>query len=151
MKRILFISAFLLILSNTAFSQQKNPVSWESSFERISDTEFYLVFSATIQPGWHLYNLQIPKGGPIATSFTFDKSKSVKFEGGIYTETTPIKAYDNSFSMDLEYFSNKVVFKQKVKISKGKSAKVKGNVRFMSCDDHQCIPPTEFSFEVLIK
>lgn len=150
MKKILYTYILLLGLSNLAFSQQLNPVSWETSSEKINETEYYLLFTATIKPGWHLYNLKIPEGGPIATSFTLDKLSSVKFEGAIFTDTVPIKAYDNSFNMDLEYFSNKVVFKQKVKINKEKSNKIKGSIRYMSCDDRQCTPPTEHNFEIII-
>jgi len=150
MKKALFICMLLLTVTTSVVSQEINPVSWESSSEKINDNEYYLLFTATIQPGWHLYNLQIPEGGPIATSFTFDKTKSVKFEGKVFSENTPIKSYDKSFSMELEYFSNKVIFKQKIKINKGNSTKVKGNIRFMCCDDHQCIPPTEHNFEISI-
>lgn len=150
MKKAL-IFCFVLVFSNTIFGQQMNPVSWESSVEKINDWEYNLLFTATIQPGWHLYNLKIPKGGPIATSFIFEKDKAVKIEGEVFTKFTPVKAYDNSFSMELEYFSNMVVFKQKVRTNKGKSNKVKGYIRYMSCDDKQCIPPAEHNFELLIE
>ncbi len=151
MKKALFICMLLLTVSNSVVSQEISPVSWESSSEKINDNEYYLLFTATIKTGWHLYNLQIPEGGPIATSFTFDKTKSVKFLGKVFSEDSPIISYDKSFNMELEYFSNKVIFKQKIKINKGKSTKVLGNIRFMCCDDHQCIPPAVHKFEILIK
>ncbi len=140
-----------MLFCNIAFSQQPNPVRWKSSTEKISETEYYLVFTAEIQSGWHLYNLQIPEGGPIATTFTFDKINGVKLVGKVVTTSKPTKAYSDSFGMDLEYFSDKAVFKQKVTVAKAKVASVAGNVRFMCCDDHQCIPPTEYEFVMQIK
>ena len=36
-----------------------------------------------------------------------------------------------------------------VKVKKGTSL-VKGNVEFMTCDDYQCLPPTQIPFKILL-
>lgn len=141
----------MLLLCTISFGQQMNPIQWSSATEKISDTEMFLVFTATIQPNWHLYNLQIPEGGPLPTTFSIEKSKAIKYVGDVTPVSTPIKAHDNNFDMDLEYFSDKAVFKQKINIAKGISTTVKASVNYMCCDDHQCIPPTEHKFVILVK
>ena len=52
MKNI-FILLFLTF-SLGIFSQIEDPLKWATSVEKISDTEFVLVSTATIDDGWHL-------------------------------------------------------------------------------------------------
>ncbi|MNW21061.1 hypothetical protein D3C71_2217640 [compost metagenome] len=52
--------------------------------------------------------------------------------------------------MNVSYFGNQVVFQQKVKLNKA-TATVKGTVEFMVCNDKQCLPPDEVSFNIPVK
>jgi thiol:disulfide interchange protein DsbD len=51
--------------------------------------------------------------------------------------------------MTLKYFENNVSFQQKIKL-KSKSAKVLCNMEYMTCDDHQCLPPKnkDYTFDL---
>ena len=147
MKRILF-TVFLLTTALLASSQIVEPVKWSFSQNKISDNEFELLFTATIEEGWHMYSTDLPEGGPIKTSFYFENVENAELIG----EPTPSKAvieeFDNSFQMDLRWFEEEVTFTQKVKVSG--TGTVSGYVEFMSCDDETCTPPMEgeFSFEL---
>ena len=45
----------------------------------ITDTEYELVFTASIDSGWHIYSQDLPsEDGPIATSFTFGQNGDYK-------------------------------------------------------------------------
>ena len=62
---LLFISTTIVLSA-----QIYDPVSWEFSQKKISETEVELQFKAEIEEHWHLYSLDIPETPP-ATIFTF--------------------------------------------------------------------------------
>jgi hypothetical protein len=141
MKKNILLAA--LILSVNAFSQIHNPVKWTTAVSKISDTEYDLIATATIQKNWHLYSQNVPEGGPIATKFTFDtSSKKFKLIGNT-TEDNGYEVDDKVFVMRIKYFESKAVFKQRIKLSSTKKMSIIGTVKFMVCDDANCLPPTE--------
>ena len=49
------------------------PVKWFSDVEKISETEYNLIFTAEIEPHWHVYSQEaVGDEGPIPTEFTFN-------------------------------------------------------------------------------
>ncbi len=146
-KKILGIIVLLISFSSLK-AQVQNPVSWNFSQKALSGNEVELTFIATVEPGWHMYSQFIGDGGPIPTSFKFEKNPSVQLEGKV-SEPKPTEEYDKSFAMTLKYFSGRIVFKQKVKVNAATTV-LKGTVEYMSCDDHQCTPPqeTDYSFNL---
>ena len=70
MKKI-FALLFVLFSMQTMFAQV-NPVQWETSVEKISDTEYNLIYAAIIEDHWHLYSQNLAEGGAIPTSFVYD-------------------------------------------------------------------------------
>ena len=147
-KIILFLAAFLMVTGLK--SQILEPVKWSFSQNKISDDEFELVFTASIDPKWHLYSQDIPMAPP-ATTFTFEKSDDYQLIGKVTEESDVIEEYDPNFDMELKYFAAEAVFKQKVKVLVKKPVTVKGFLNFMCCDDTRCLPPTDvdFSFDLV--
>ncbi len=138
----------IFLLVNYLLSAQiVSPVKWTFEQSKISDTEFELKMTATIDKGWHLYSTDLPEGGPIKTSFNFENLENVELDGEIIPSKKADEVFDPSFQMDLKWFSNEVTFTQKVKV-KG-AGKISGFVEFMSCNDETCTPPeeVEFSFD----
>src|SRR5690554_3338509 len=81
-----FKKVFLLCLLAFSFSfnlkaQVFDPVKWETKTEKISDTEYDLISTATIDVGWHLYSQDVPEGGPIATGFAYTINKDFELVG----------------------------------------------------------------------
>ncbi len=142
MKKIfLLLTVFVSFL---AFSQVAEPVKWTTQVEKISDTEYNLVSIATIDDGWHLYSQNIAEGGPIATTFNYDTKGGAFGTVGKTTEPKGHTVQDKVYEMELTYFGEKAVFKQKIKFKEAPAVqKVNGTVEFMCCDDGQCLPPTE--------
>lgn len=147
MKRILFTIA-IMVSTLIASSQIVDPVKWEFSQNKISDSEYELIFTAKIDKGWHLYSTDLPDGGPIKTSFYFEGLENAEVVGTPVPSKKATEQFDKSFQMDLRWFSDEVSFTQKVKVSG--AAQVKGYLEFMSCNDETCTPPMdkEFSFEL---
>jgi len=136
-----FIFIFLTY-SLGIFSQIEDPLKWATSVEKTSETEFVLVSTATIDDGWHLYAQDVPQDGPIATSFTFENAKNDYSLKGNTTEQEGITIDDPVFEMNIKFFENTAVFKQKIQ-TKSDLNFIKGVVEFMVCDDTKCLPPTE--------
>jgi hypothetical protein len=142
--RITVLLLFLL-LTTRVFSQVVSPVNWSFQVSKISIVESELIFTATIDKGWHLYSQDIPEGGPIPTTFHIEKGMGF-FLNGVVTEPKAIEVMDKQFDLKVKYFSEKVEFRQKVRVMSAKPVEVKGYVEFMCCDDKQCLPPTEVNF-----
>lgn len=142
MKKIIAVT-LLLLTSFFSFSQIYEPVQWSTSAEKITDSEFDLVIKATIDNGWHLYSQTIPDGGPIPTTFNFSISENEYQLIGNTVEGDGHEEFDKVFEMDIKYFENETVFKQRIRLLKTGKTIVNGTVEFMVCDDTNCLPPTE--------
>ena len=149
LKTLLVIAVLFTAIGANA--QLVNPVKWKFESKRISNSVVEVKFTAHIDAHWHLYNLNIPEGGPIATSIKFLKTKDFKAIGKPKVITKPIKVFDKMFDMNVEYFENKAVFTQKILAKKGKEVTIKGLIEYMSCNDGQCTPPTEAKFAIKVK
>lgn len=143
---LVFISVLFCF---SADGQIQNPVKWKYSVNCLANNEAELVLTATLEPGWHLYSQNIADGGPIPTSFTFTPNANYEKSGPV-KEGKPITKYEESFEMDLSYFENSAVFKQKIKIKSTGAFQVAGSLEFMVCNDGQCLPPDQkkFTFNV---
>jgi hypothetical protein len=150
MVRIIVVLLIALFFGgNSVHAQVIHPVKWGFSVNKINNAESELVFTATVDKGWNIYSQNIEEGGPIPTTFNFDKGMGYMLVGKV-TEPEGVEKMDNVFNMKVIYLSGKVEFRQKVRVMSLKPVKVTGNVEFMCCDDEQCLPPEEvpFSFEL---
>src|SRR5690606_22813203 len=108
-----------------------------------------LVLSATIQDRWYVYSQFIEEGGPIPTSFSFEKSDAYSLIGSVSETPKAVAGFDSVFSMQIAKHKNKVDFKQKIKLKQAKVT-VKGMLEFMTCDDRNCLPPEEVEFSIAV-
>ncbi len=145
----LILTLVAVVFSFATYAQIEKPVTWSYAAKKTSATEAVVYLKATIKDGWHLYSQFVKEGGPVKTTITFDKSSAYSLTGKTI-EPKPITKHEDTFNMNVSYFEKSVVFQQKVKL-KGKTATVKGKLEFMVCDDHQCLPPDEVAFSVMVK
>jgi len=148
--RFIALIISVLLLNNPAEAQILQPVKWKTSVETAVPGEATLVMTAKIDKGWHLYSQNIADGGPIKTTFTFEPSANYELVG-VVSEGKAIEYYDKNFEMDLKYFADQAIFKQKVKLKNSGSFKISGYVEFMVCDDEKCLPPDQVDFTFKIK
>ena len=147
MKKILFL--FTLVCSTLLLQAQiVNPTKWEFDSKQVGN-EVDLIFKASIESGWHLYDTYLPEGGPIATSFVFEDSTQFEFLGEILKDPQPEMHFDETFRMNVGYFNTQATLIQRIKLKTDKPVEIKGFVIFMSCNDETCTPPeeTKFSFK----
>ncbi len=140
------LAAFLQLQGN---AQILKPVSWSYGAKKINATEAVVFLKATIGEGWHVYSQHVKDGGPVKTSFTFNPSDDYSLDGAT-VEPTPISRYEKSFGMEVGYFEHSVIFQQKLKLKTGATS-VKGTLRYMTCNDSQCLPPESIDFDIPVK
>ena len=87
MKKIIFL--FLALISFSGFSQIFEPIKWKTGVQKISDTEYYLITTATIDDGWHLYSQDVPKGGPRPTVFSYKANENYELIGETIEASAP--------------------------------------------------------------
>ncbi|MCD8202867.1 MAG: thioredoxin family protein [Prevotella sp.] len=139
---VLFLSFAIL----TATAQIQDPVHFSVNMKQVSPTEIDVVFSATIDKGWHVYSTGLPDDGPISATLTTEKSEGAEATGKLTPKGKEIKEYDKLFDMTLRYFENNVSFVQRYKIT-GKTYHIKGYLEYGACNDENCMPPTQVDFE----
>ena len=142
-----FLLWLCLILSGIANAQIYDPVKWDYELKQLSDEEVELIFKATIESPWHLYDMQLPEGGPTPTSITFEKMENGKPKGEVECRSKVHREFDKSFEMELGWYTDEAIFAQKVRLTdKNKKLKVSGNISYMVCNDKNCLPPSTESF-----
>ncbi len=149
MKKLLLNTFLFFILAAGIDGQIYDPVTWDFSYEKKGGNRYELVFTATIDKGSHIYAMDIPEGGPIPTTFTFDTLPGYTLDGKPYEVTKPEEIFDEAFGFKIKTFSNKAEFRQNI-TGNTESFKVTGAVNFMSCNNTTCSPPkdVEFTFHI---
>ncbi|HEX8377321.1 MAG TPA: cytochrome c biogenesis protein CcdA [Pedobacter sp.] len=146
--KVLAVFLGFLICGFASFAQIENPVKWSYSAKAINDTQVELNIQADIQPGWHVYSQFIAEGGPIPTSFKFEKSKDYVLAGKVTESPKATSSFDKNFNMQIAWHEKQVIFKQLIKPNANTT--VKGIVEFMVCNDQKCLPPEEVEFSIPI-
>jgi thiol:disulfide interchange protein len=149
----------LLLLGSSALAQTPNPVSLSGKLEPPQVKQGQrakVLITAKIDPGWHLYSLTQPPGGPIATKITIDENSPLQMDGNPQ-QPKPKRAVDPNFTPPggpdfmTETFDNEVTFTVPVKAATDSptgALKSIVKIRFQVCDEHQCLPPRTRPVEV---
>lgn len=98
----LFVLALFAVTLN--YAQVQQPVEWAMSQNQVSDTEFDLIFTATMDDEWKIYSQFTEEGGPVPTTFEFD-------EGGHYTRDGVVKETGKKKEGPDPLFDNIIVIK----------------------------------------
>lgn len=134
----------MVIGASSAFAQIFDPVKWKSAIKMTDATNGVVTFTATVDAGWHVYGTQLPSGGPEPTSVQWN-NHGVKLVGGLTPSKAAHKQHDETFDMDLSWWTGSVTLSQKFTVT-AKEYKIGGSIRYMACDDENCTPPKSESF-----
>ena len=143
-RRFLLIFTLMVIGASCAFAQIFDPVKWKSAIKMTDATNGVVTFTATVDAGWHVYGTQLPAGGPEPTSVQWN-NQGVKLVGGLTPSKAAHKQHDETFDMDLSWWTGSVTLSQKFTVT-AKEYKIEGSIRYMACDDENCTPPKSESF-----
>ena len=143
MKRILS-AVSMLIMAFMVHAQIMEPVKFTSTLKTNNTAEAEIVFSGTIDNGWHVYSTNLGNDGPIEATFHVNKLEGAELVGPLMPRGKEISEYDNMFGMKLRYFEKNVQFVQKVKFTKPQY-NIDAYLEYGACNDEMCMPPTEVS------
>ena len=142
-----FISFLLLSFVVYALQAQiQEPVKFKTELNTLSDTEAEIVFTATIDQGWHVYSTELGDGGPISATFNVDKKSGLEPVGKLKPVGKEVATFDKLFEMKVRYFESSAKFIQKVKLTGG-AYEIEGYLEYGACNDESCLPPTEVPFK----
>ncbi|MGL5683221.1 MAG: protein-disulfide reductase DsbD domain-containing protein [Marinifilaceae bacterium] len=148
MKKLLTLFVLMASFTLCTTAQIVNPVKWKFTMKKVSEGVYDIIATATIESSWHLYDTDLPEGGPLSTTFNVDtdETQGIELVGTMKATTKPHVEQSEAFDMELRYFEKTATFVQRVKLTKPK-AKLVGYVEYMACSGGQCIPPAEAEFE----
>ena len=148
MKKVFFATVFMMIVAGVN-AQQK--VAWSYTAKKLAGDKYELHITATPPTGWHIYSQTTPDGGPIPTSFTFNKNPLVTLSGTVKEIGKLVTYYDKNFKVNVKYFEGKVEFVQVVAAKAKIKTNITGEVESMICNDKQCLPPTTAKFAIALQ
>ena len=145
MKKSIF-SILLLLFAVVVQAQIQEPVKFKSELKTSQAGEAEVVFTGTIDKGWHVYSTDLGDGGPISATFNVESISGAELVGKLKPVGKEVAAFDKLFEMKVRYFENTAQFVQKLKLTSGEY-KVEGFLEYGACNDENCLPPTQVPFK----
>lgn len=121
-------------------------IRWSHQLENQGADMYTLVFTAKLKPNWHLYGTQIPPNGPQPTALLMDELAGAELIGELTPVRKAIEKYDEIFEMNISYYEGEIRFRQTFRVNDPKAFRMAGAVRYMVCDDTNCLPPSTYEF-----
>lgn len=137
------------LYNNPADILEENPVVWDVSLKKNSQSEFDIVYEAQIDKGWTVYSQYVEEGGPEPTSVWYETEEVVKNIGEAIEEGHSKEGMDPIFEINVKKFLSDKPFRisQKVEVLNSKEP-LKGYLTYMVCNDVKCLPPTDVEFVI---
>ena len=122
----------------------EDPVQWALAVDAAATPggRVLAMLTATMEPGWHLYSLTTPKGGPNATTVTLVENPAVA--GVRVYQPKPLRQMDPNFRIETETFGENLKLLVEI-VLKSDAAPgpidLEARVRYQCCTDKICLPP----------
>ena len=148
-KKFFSVILFLWLCCFAVSAQMHQPVTWDVKMDITGKNEAEIVFDATIERGWHLYDISIPAGGPNPTAVKWDngKMRNVEIVGGLVANRKAVEDIDFTFNMMLGTWEKSVTLRQKVKLLNANDYAVEGVISGQACNEQNCqLTKKEFAF-----
>lgn len=130
-----FLFAFLTLQAQPPGANFKDPVKWTSKIEKKSDTEYILVFDATIEDKWHMYSQFSDENGALPMEIIFNNDKG-NFEAvGKAEESKTEKAFNDTFGVEETFWSHNAQLRQTVKITNTANSIVQVELAYQVCKE----------------
>ena len=133
----LLLTIVALCATFSVLAQPIEPVAWKSSVAELANGEYRIDFKASIDEGWHIYDLGPYEGGPMATTFTFEPSANYELVGEVTADKASHREMNELFGMEIGSYEDGVTFSQVVKCAAG--TKIAVLAEWMVCSDENCV------------
>ncbi len=147
--RTLFLRITFLIITLPVIGLSQTPAHWsltsDANGKSIPNSKFKAQLKADIDEGWHLYALEQPPGGPIATTIVTSGIYAIH---GKIESPKPTVRIDTLFTgvdgkpLETRFYTKSVTFVIPVSSEVTDSPNdFNVDVRFQLCNDQFCLPP----------
>ncbi|MBR0274685.1 MAG: thioredoxin family protein [Prevotella sp.] len=144
-KRLTLLLLMLLSISGVQ-AQMAEPVHFRTTLNTLDGDQAEIVFSATIDAGWHVYSTDITEDGPIRATFHAEQLEGVELVGGLKPRGHVTEQFDEMFGTNLRFFEKQGAFVQKIRFTKPKYS-INCYLEYGACNDQMCLPPTTVEFK----
>ncbi len=140
----------LFLFATMAVSAQ-NPVTWTFTSKKLSNGNYEIHMTATIEKGWHLYSQTQPEDAiAIPTTFAVTSNPLIEVIGKIKEDGKMEKFHDSQLDISANQYSKTVNFVQTIKLKGKAKTSFSGSVEYQTCDDKKCLPPKTVNFKVAL-
>ncbi len=127
------------------------PVKWKMDKKKLSDDEYELTYTGSIDKGWAVYSLYMEEGGPVPTTITYENAEGAELLGKAVENGNKKEGFDKMWKDEVDNvikfkYGKDYVITQKVKIT-DPTKPLTGYLTFMTCNDVTCLPPTDIDFD----
>ena len=150
--KIYFVAILLLLFVIPGITKaQADPVQWKFSAKKLTHGEYELHTIATIAAPWHLYSQHTPEGGPVPTLFSFGKNPMLALTGTVAEKGELVRKREEVFGIDVMYYNGRVDFVQALHLKTKVKTRLTGMVKYMVCNDKECLAPKTVPFSVVLQ
>lgn len=153
MKKYIMMLAVVVLTAVAAMGQAPKPIEWRMTAKMTSETEGVVTVKAIIEPGWHLYAMQLPSGaGPKPTVMEFSHPASLKWTSTMTPSLKVVEKDDPVFGVKLSWWDASVTFTRRFTTDRPENpGKIDLKVTFMGCNDETCLPPSTVTLSRTVK
>jgi thiol:disulfide interchange protein DsbD len=111
-----------------------NPILLSTEVQKISDTEYDIIFKATLFKGWYLYSQYNPDGASLPLEITIQKGESGYKLVGKAKEASPFKKYSDVWEKEEIVFKETAKITQRIQLTNKKITQIKLNFFGQVCE-----------------
>ena len=113
--------------------------------------EVSVTLSAVIRPGWHVYAISQPPGGPNRLDISMPDGQALRQQGEI-TGHAALTSFDSSFDIMTQFYEGAATFRAPVTVEKipAPEAAAVLDVRFQTRSEHLCLPPATIHIPIRV-
>ncbi|AOW17606.1 hypothetical protein LPB03_09065 [Polaribacter vadi] len=133
MKKFITLFIFLFTLFLNAQTEDE-PIKLETSVTKISETEYDIIFSATLYKGWYLYSQYNPENASLPLEITILENESGYKLVGKADEKDTFKKYSDIWELEEIVFKDKAIITQRIQLTNKKITQIKLNFFGQVCE-----------------
>ncbi|GAD07581.1 Thiol:disulfide interchange protein DsbD precursor [Porphyromonas crevioricanis] len=145
-KIVAAITTLVAVMCTSALMAQE--YKWDIKLVDAPSAEKTIVFTATINPGWHIFGFNQKENGPNSLEIVYEKLNGAKLVGKPQPSRKPHEEFDKDFDMQVTYYEGTVSFKQKIQVTDPAKFLAEGYIRAQACTKDACNPPTSEEFKL---
>ena len=147
MKKIIFTLLTILAFANSN-AQILEPVTWTTKIEKKSDTNYLLIFDATIEKDWHVYSQFTPDGGPLPMEVSFKNQEGNFNLVGKAKEGKTKTEYNDIFKVNETFFESKAHIEQEIAVTNPNFKTVEAILDYQVCRTSCINSNKKFMFKI---